>query len=257
MPSANVCVYNINEIKSRLKITGNSNDDMITSAAETAVFTIQRLTGIPLPQRTFTEYYDGTASQKLVLNNRPVVRAGIQVVIDEGGGYGGNPDRYNTSNGAMSLNIGSDFDLKDNDPRPADPTNPFCWSGILLRLNALWPVRFRRSIDGIAWRPAAYEASVKVTYTAGLAAMDFGAFPVGAAAVIKNAIGMESAAQYRIMDGLGPTTSESLNGASFSIGQNPNIINSQQISGYGPAKMASPIAFALLAGAGLINRRVR
>ena len=127
----------------------------------------------------------------------------------------------------------------------------------MLRINDLWPVRFRRSLDGIAWRPFGYEASIKVTYTAGLGALDFGKFATGAAAVVKNVIAIESAAQYRVMNGLGPNTSESLNGASFSIGQNPNIINSQQTAGYGPAKMASPVAFALLAGAGLINRRVK
>lgn len=245
-------IYSLAGIKTRLKITTTDYDTELTLAAESAVAVIQNLTSIPLPQQTFTEYYNGTRTNKLVLRRRPFIRSGLQVFVDDNGGYGGDTARFDAS---TQLVIGQDFDIKDNDFHPTNPAHPYSWDGILYRIGDLWPVRFRRKIDSLSWRPEGNDMSVKVVYTAGLESGDF-TTPTGPAAVISNAVALETAAIYRVMNGRGPTTSESLNGASFSIGQSPNIIGSQQTAGYGAAKMASPVAFALLAGAGLIDRRI-
>lgn len=107
-----------------------------------------------------TEYYSGTGTQKILLKARPVYTTPtIQVVIDENGYYGSSSGSF--QNPSPALTYGSDFcvviDQEDGSSR----------SGILVRINALWP---KPSVRQVGWlSPFIGQAfgNVKVTYAAG------------------------------------------------------------------------------------------
>ena len=86
--------------------------------------------GLMLKERT--EYYGGTGTQKILLKNRPVLLDPVpQVYVDENGFFGSSSGAF-TSN-TSELTFGVDFCL--DAPNADEPSK----SGILIRINRLWP----------------------------------------------------------------------------------------------------------------------
>ncbi len=106
-----------------------------------------------------TEFYKGTNTQKLLLNSRPVrTSPTIQVYVDEQGYYGQPTGSFGSDS---QLTYGSDFGLQIDQP---DGTSR---SGILFRINSVWPrpnVRTRGLLSPYVGEDF---GSVKVTYTGG------------------------------------------------------------------------------------------
>ncbi len=112
-----------------------------------------------MTKRERTEYYNGTGTQKINLRSRPVFPTPQPtVIIDEQGFFG-------TASGSFlptsALVYGTDFtiwyDQEDGSSR----------SGILLRINNVWPRRAVRQVGLLSPFVGESFGSVKVVYTAG------------------------------------------------------------------------------------------
>ena len=109
-----------------------------------------------------TDYYDGTGTQNLILNRRPVFTSPtIQVWVDESGHFGETSGAF-TQEGAEKT-YGSDFvlDLQGS----VDGTSSR--SGILVRLDNFWGKQHYRSRGLLSPYIGPSNGSIKVTYTAG------------------------------------------------------------------------------------------
>ena len=107
-----------------------------------------------------TEYYNGTNTQKLLLRSRPVFTTPtIQVFLDESGYFGSVSGSFDSS--LTALTYGEDFALK------VDQEDGSSRSGILIRINNLWPRPSVRQAGLLAPFIGEGFGSIKVTYTAG------------------------------------------------------------------------------------------
>lgn len=107
-----------------------------------------------------TEYYDGRGTQTLLLRNRPVYNdPPIEVYLDVGAYYGQVSGSFNPT--LTQLTNGADFALKIDRP---DGTSK---SGILYRVNAVWPMQWRRQGGYLSPFPVNTAGSIKVVYWAG------------------------------------------------------------------------------------------
>ena len=108
--------------------------------------------------KTRTEYYRGTATQKLLLRSRPVYTQGLVVNVDQTGYYGSSSGAFaDTTQYTYGVDYCLQIDQEDGTSR----------CGILLRINDVW------------WKPSARQrgllspflvpdlGSIRVTYTAG------------------------------------------------------------------------------------------
>lgn len=106
-----------------------------------------------------TEFYKGTGTQKLLLNSRPVYTSPtIEVFVDSQGYYGQPSGAFGSDS---ELTYGTDFGLQVDRP---DGTSR---SGILFRINNLWPRPVVRARGLLAPFIGEDFGSVKVVYTGG------------------------------------------------------------------------------------------
>lgn len=114
--------------------------------------------GLTLQQRT--EYYGGTGTQKILLKNRPVLLDPVpQVWVDENGFYGSSSGAFQSS--SSQLTFGTDFCL--DAPNAGEPSK----SGILIRINRLWPRPSARQQGLLSPFMTQSFGNVKVTYWGG------------------------------------------------------------------------------------------
>lgn len=113
--------------------------------------------GLALKSRT--EYYDGTGAQTIQLKARPVYTTpAIAVSVDEAGFYGSSSGSFASN---TALTYGTDFCVK------IDQENNRSRSGLLLRINNVWPRPSVRQKGLLAPFLGRSMGNVKVTYTAG------------------------------------------------------------------------------------------
>lgn len=114
--------------------------------------------GFAYAQRT--QYYDGTGTQKVLLNNRPIdLTVPTQVYEDMNGFYGnGVPQAFNPQ--LTQLTYGSDYVFETKD-------NVTSRSGILVRINDYWQKPSVRSIGFLTPYIGYAFGSIKIVYTAG------------------------------------------------------------------------------------------
>ncbi len=110
---------------------------------------------------TVTEYYDGSGTQNLCLRRTPIPADGIiSVYLD----YAGNA-------GSTDGSFGADTLLTEGEDYYLDPDSLFgdgmSYSGILKRIDAVWPLRRRRPQDHLAYGLESLPGCLKVTYAAG------------------------------------------------------------------------------------------
>lgn len=113
-----------------------------------------------MDKKSRTEFYFGTGNQRLLLRSRPVFTTPtIRVFLDEGGNFGATSGSFDATDTALIY--GTDFALV------IDQENGTSRSGILYRINDLWPrpsVRQRGLLSpflGVGF------GTIKVIYTAG------------------------------------------------------------------------------------------
>jgi len=108
-----------------------------------------------------TEYYNGTGTQGLLLRSRPAYRTPtITVLVDEAGFFGAPSGSFDTN--TTALTYGDHFALQlDQDD------NLTSRSGILIRINDLWPKPPLRQQGYLYPFAARSFGNIKITYTAG------------------------------------------------------------------------------------------
>ena len=113
-----------------------------------------------MEKKSRTEYYFGTGNQKLLLRSRPVFTTPtIAVSLDEGGNFGATSGAFTSADAALTY--GTDFALV------IDQDNGTSRSGILYRINNLWPKPSVRQRGLLSPFLGTGFGTIRVTYTAG------------------------------------------------------------------------------------------
>ena len=112
-----------------------------------------------LELKSRTEYYQGTGTQRLNLNARPVWQSGITVTIDQSTGNFG----FASGGGftADALTFGTDYTIQ------ADQDDGSSRCGILVRIGDYWPKPYVRQRGLLSPFIGPDNGSVKVTYFGG------------------------------------------------------------------------------------------
>lgn len=149
----------LSEVKDALGVTTTLRDAQYTSLIPAAESVVERWAKRKFSSALRTEYYSGTNNRKLILRKYPVVSV-TSVWLDTSAAYGDSPTAFPDTSLLVS---GTDYTLMREGS--VDST---CDSGVLLRLNALWPQVSRISVFGLLnVEPGPDYGNIKVTYTAG------------------------------------------------------------------------------------------
>lgn len=160
---ASLLYTDLTELKAILEIPKDdkSEDLKLNFLMEQASQWIEEILGRPnLIKKARTEYYDGTATQKLLLRSRPVYTSPtIQVFEDNAGYFGSVSGSFDTTNTALTY--GTDFALK------IDQDDGTSRSAILVRIGRSWPRPRVRETGLLAPFAGNGFGNIKVIYTAG------------------------------------------------------------------------------------------
>lgn len=162
-------------IKTILEIDPNNTlyDIQLSWYNEQAASIFEEILDRPFLYQTRTVVYPGTGNQKLPLRHRPVYPTAplpkaanlpftaIQVIVDEGSGWGFAPNAFQTNNGAIPLTLGTDYALR------IDQDDGGSREAILYRLNDYWPRPIDRQTGSLSPFIGPDMGSVQVTTTAG------------------------------------------------------------------------------------------
>lgn len=148
-------------IKTLLGMSDNSLDDVLAVLIPQADAIIKRYLQREIEQATYTEYYSGSGSQSLLLNQIPV--QSIVSVHEDRDGYFGEGDAAFSS--ATTLLAGTDYVLR-KDAATAVETSQ---SGILYRIGQSWPRPASRLRGQLTSSPGLSLGNIKVVYIAGWA----------------------------------------------------------------------------------------
>lgn len=171
-------------VKAALRITTGAEDAALAVLVPMADQFVKRYCNRDFERTTYpgaapgglgdSGYYSGKGFPELRLRQAPVVSV-ASVYLDDYGQFGQNPAG---SFGATTLlTAGQDYMLKYDGSLGGAPCSN---SGVLLRVNDVWPAQYRRERGGLSSFPVANEGSIKVSYTAGYTADDMPADLVGA-----------------------------------------------------------------------------
>lgn len=152
----------LREVKRVLDInpSDHSEDVKLNFFVEWATAWLEETIGRPMTLKSRTEYYNGTGTQKLLLKTRPVfTNPTIQVFLDEAGFFGSASGSF--AAGTTALTYGTDFCLA------IDQDDGSSRSGILVRINNLWPLPSIRQRGLLAPFLGEGFGSIKVVYSAG------------------------------------------------------------------------------------------
>lgn len=166
-----ILLTDLAEAKAILEVNScdTSEDRKITFLIEWCSSLIEEILNRDLGKKTRTEFYNGTGTQKLLLKHRPVYNPSeIQVWLQEGANFGSSP---NTFDSGTLLTYGTDYclwvDDSDGTLTSGVQINNTSRSGILFRLNNIWPKPFIRQGGYLSPYVSTDTGSVKVTYLAG------------------------------------------------------------------------------------------
>ena len=150
-------------IKTLLGMSDNSFDDVLAVLIPQADAIIKRYLQREIEQATYTEYYSGSGSQSLLLNQLPV-QSIVSVHEDRDGYFGEGDDAFSS---ATTLLAGTDYVLR----KDAATTVETSQSGILYRIGQTWPRPGDRSRGQLASSPGLSLGNIKVVYIAGWASI--------------------------------------------------------------------------------------
>lgn len=147
------------QLKSLLGITGSQEDARLGSLLAAADSWVKSYCNRQFERRSYVEFLSGNNTQSLVLTHRPV-KVITEVRLDDGGYYGQGDDAFDS----LSILIeGQDYTLRlDNDE------SGWSESGVLHRINTVWPYRDRLRFSGrLTPEVGPQRGNVQITYTAG------------------------------------------------------------------------------------------
>lgn len=150
------------EVKKMLEIdlANTSEDTRLLLFIEQVSSWIEQYLNRSIFLKTRTEYYKGTGTQRLLLKSRPVfINPLPQVWVDGGANYGATSGAFQQPQSMLTW--GYDFTLDIDDGIDTSK------SGILIRINALWPKPSARQAGYLSPFIIQDTGSIKVTYYAG------------------------------------------------------------------------------------------
>ncbi len=184
-------------LKSNLGLQVSTYDDQLNDMLAGIESSIELYIGFAPTSQQVTEFYDGNATDILVLGRKPFVS--IANVWEQWNGFYGEPaDSFPT---ARLLTQGTDY---------AVDTNQGGTAGILRRIDTAWPFQWDRAANRLASAIGPCLGCIKVQYTAG--------YGTAAMADIANAGLFEAAARWNSRQtGMGVLQSSSLDGRSVTL----------------------------------------
>lgn len=163
----NLSEYLINSM-GNLSLASNDNlARQLTQTLESAEDHIKRFCNRDFVYRSAqTEYYDGNGTPDLYLRRDPVAANGITTVkLDLSGMYGSVSGSFGAD---TELTSGEDYFLK-LDAKFGDGLN----SGVIQRLNGVWPLRERRPVNRLAAGVEPLPGCIQVVYAGGFQLMPY------------------------------------------------------------------------------------
>lgn len=148
------------QIKSFLNIchTDTDRDAWLDSLREAAEANVKAYCKRDFEFQNYTEYYSGNNTRFLVLRQRPVSTI-FNVYLDSTGGFGTTPGSFNST---ALLTQGTDYSLQ------YDTDQFLSSSGVLIRLNGLWPELNREFwVNRLRFESGPHFGNIKITYAAG------------------------------------------------------------------------------------------
>lgn len=159
----------LRELKAVLDIhpLNSTEDKKLNWFIEWSTGWLENVIGRDVTFKQRTQFYGGSATQKLLLRNRPVFpNIGqsdvIQVFLDESGNFGSTSGSFDA--GTTALTYGQDFALE------IDQDDGTSRSAILYRLGNLWPRPSVRQRGLLSPFLGPSIGNIKVVYTAGYTA---------------------------------------------------------------------------------------
>ncbi len=136
------------EVKRQLGITGSSDDVLLNQLISQARAHAEGIAGRKFGSHDFVEFYDGTGSPHLILNQSPVI-AVTKVRLDQSGHFGQRPGTF-----------GDDTILAEG--------VDYSWHGqVLYRINGWWPAVIRDRFFDVSHEKVPATGNIKVSYSAG------------------------------------------------------------------------------------------
>lgn len=191
------------EFKATMGISDSTNDSLYTALIAHADALIKKRTRRNLESATFTQIYSGNGSIHLFLKETPVT--GVSSI------YLNNSAYWDLSAFTSShlLVAGTDYAVQWNE-------SGLCVSGIVRRLNGVWPGAVLDSPQRLVHGPEIQQGNIKVTYTAGYATIPSD-LKWAASLIVKQAVNS--------LSGGGPMQSESHEYYSYSLASASSQIN--------------------------------
>jgi hypothetical protein len=163
--------------KTFLGVTGTTEDDLIALLCTQADSAIKRWCKWDIEQTTYpaagaagrgdSGYYDGDGTRYLRLRETPVTSI-TSLNVDPSGRSGFNPDGAFASDTLWTA--GSDYQLVLDGCLPGTTTK-CSYSGLVERINGVWPARYRFQAGRISPTLAELVGCIKVAYVAGYPAV--------------------------------------------------------------------------------------
>jgi hypothetical protein len=154
-------LLSLQELKSLIGASGNSDDLQLAGLLEAAEQFVKSYTGREPESANYVEYHSGDGTPLLALRQRPVT-AVEEVRVDPSGSFGADPSAFGPS---TLLTYGVDYCVD------WDQSGQTSRSGLLVRLNGVWrtPSRLRQP-SALSADVGSTFGNVKVSYTAGFPA---------------------------------------------------------------------------------------
>lgn len=185
------------DLKTALGITVSTQDAWLTAILEGVEANINTYLGFDPTVTDITEFCDARSTQHLYLRRSPVTEV-TAVWQDVKGYYGSAPDAFPTAN----LLVEGEQWVRDKDRQDG--------IAVLLRINSLWPSNFGSDTpDALTGLTYPCWGCVKVHYTIDNSYI---------LTICSQAAMFEGIARYRsTLTGMGPVTSDSMDGAGVSV----------------------------------------
>lgn len=148
-------------IKLLLGISDTSKDALLDYLITQADVIIENYLDRKIEQATYTEFYSGSGTERLFLNNYPVTSI-TSIHLDNRGYFGDGPDSFAAD---TLLTEGSDYVLNKDDASETAVSR----SGEVFRIKGIWDRPHIRKRGQLCSAPASGKGNIKVVYVGGFA----------------------------------------------------------------------------------------
>lgn len=145
------------DLKAYLNVSTTTEDTYLAILQTGVEEAFKGLCDFRIEQNNYTEYYDGNNTTKIPLRQVPVISV-ASVYLDSQGYYGQGANAFPST---TLLTAGTDYYVQ------YDGFDGTSMSGILVRINTIWPGMFQRKGGDLTASRVFGQGNIKVTYSAG------------------------------------------------------------------------------------------